>query len=163
MMTSLHVACSIGQLKPQTTYLLVENMHVVDQLDSFGMTALQYLCSYKTKDLQEIDICVYLAFCLICKDADVDKQNTEGPTSLMIAAQQQPLNESLLSLLIQHSKDVNKQDANGNTVLHFLARSPVSDDIKAALIGSMLKKAGCVKLTNKDSHSCFGIIKKSDS
>ena len=161
-MTSLHVACRQRSLKPQSIYKLTANMHSVNQSDNKGMTALQYLCSNKSGQKFDpsvgFDVCLYLALCILSKDADVDHTNMKGETAAMIAIRHRAWHESLIELLIQNSKNISKLDASGNTVLHKLARATIMDESKAYLFKLMLEKGGDVTKTNQDNQTCISIM-----
>ena len=161
-MTALHVACRQRLLKPQSIYKLTANMHSVNQPDNKGMTALQYLCSNKSgKTLDSsvgFDVCLYLALCILSRDADVDHTNMKGETAAMIAIRHRAWHESLIELLIQNSKNVSKQDASGNTVLHKLARATIMDESKAYMFNLILEKGGDATIVNKDNQTCISII-----
>ena len=158
--TALHVACRQRRLKPQSVYLLADNMSSVDQLDNTGMTALHYLCSGK-QNLDQTNgfhVCLYLSFCLLSKDAGVDHVNLNGETVVMTAIRNRAWDDALIELLIQSSKSVNTQDANGNTALHKLARATMSDERKAYLFKLILQRGGNVNIKNKDNRTSINVI-----
>ena len=164
LMTALHIACKLKPLKQKTTYLLLEHMGNIDQPDCRKTTALQYLCSNQkiqaSKSSETFDVQLYLALCFIERGADVDHQNMHGQTVIMSAIHERLQHESLINLLIENSKDINIQDVYGNTVLHYLAKSSVSDDLKALIIDSILKKGGDITIKNNSGETCIDICRK---
>ena len=161
MVKLLHIACKQSPIKPQTIYMIMSEMAEIDQIDSYGMTALQYLCSnenIKTDSSQNLDHLLYLALCLLDKGADVDHQNYKGETSIMLAIRQYVIHEDLLMLIIQNSKNVNIADSSGNTALHHILRSAANDRVKSLLICLLLNKGGDIHLQNENGQSCLLIM-----
>lgn len=162
MMTPLHVACRMTFLKPISTYMIISNMRMVDQKDSSGMTALSYLCSRKDKksviSSYKFDVVSYLVFCLISKGANVDHHNLKGLTAIMAAISKYPSNDTLLSVLIENSKEINKEDVSGNTALHYIARASMNDGIKVSVIRLIEEKGGDIKRANKDGQTFLSIL-----
>lgn len=162
MRNPLHTACKKSHFQPQAIHMLMESLTNVDEADSYGMTALQYLCASCNKTnvdcSNQFDVPLYLAVCLISRGADVDHQNDRGQTSIMLAAHGHVLHKDLLSVLIENSRNVNLADANGNTALHRILRSSTHDDVKASLINILLAKGADVALRNNDGQTCQYLV-----
>lgn len=162
-LTPLHLICGKSNLKPQTTSILISSMSNVDQSDDQGMTALQYLCSHKIDEANrdtETDILLYLAFCLICKGADVDHKNKKAETCFGLAILSQPWNINLLSFLISNSRNTNVKDGNGITLLHHIFEAPIEDEPKAFLLDLLLENGGDLNIKNEYGQSCVCIAQK---
>lgn len=162
MHTPLHTACKKFHFQPQAIHMLMESLTNIDEADSYGMTALQYLCASGNKtnvdSSNEFDVTLYLVVCLISRGADVDHQNDRGQTSIILAVHSHVLHKDLLLVLIENSRNVNLADANGNTALHHILRSSIHDDLKASLINSLLAKGADVALRNKGGQTCLYIV-----
>jgi len=68
----------------------------------------------------------------INKGFDVNKEDANGNTLLIMAAQQ--VNVSLCEMLLKRGADVNHQNANGNTALHYAMAYDLSGDVGQFLI-----------------------------
>ncbi len=79
---------------------------------------------------------------LLAAGADVDYQDNDGHTALMIAALKG--HTELVRLLIAAGADVNLQDNNGNTVLKLLIESGI--DVKGALLYALERGPNIVGL-----------------
>ena len=163
LMTPLHIACRETPIKPKTIHVLITGMDNVDMVDCCGMTALHYICSNIMSNAacssDEFDIQVYIAFCLILKGANVDHQNFDGQSSLMLAIKHNALNRDLISLLIENTNNVNMSDARGNSALHHLVRSSVDDGMKASMLKMLVDKGGDTDLENRDGQTALSFMR----
>lgn len=157
LMTPLHIACRESPIKPKTIHVLITGMDKVDMIDCCGMTALHYICS--NINSKAADIQVYIAFCLILKGANVDHQNFDGQSSLMLAIKHNALNRDLINLLIENANNVNISDTRRNSALHYLIRSSVGDEMKASLLRLLIDKGGDIDLENRDGQTAVCIMR----
>ena len=123
-MTPLMIAAE-DSLVNVVTFLIKQGANV-DLQDNYGKTALHYA-------LGSLNFSFEILCCLIEKGADVNTGSNDKLTPLMIAAEKGHINA--LTFLIKFGADVDLQDKNGKTALHYaLSGSDVSCEILSCLI-----------------------------
>ena len=124
--TPLMIAAQKGHVSVAT--FLIEHGANVDLQDENGNTALHHT-------LYGSDVSCEILSCLTGSGADVNGVNKVKHTPLMIAAKRGHLNA--LTLLIKHgAQDVDLQDSDGYTALHYAVySSDISCEILSCLIG----------------------------
>ncbi|CAH3192927.1 unnamed protein product, partial [Porites evermanni] len=145
--TPLMIAIKMGHINVAT--YLVEHGAKVDLKDDRGCTALHHAMYYYHHD--RLEVCS----CLIERGADVNgcynnKSPQNGRTPLMIASRYGQLDA--MSFLIKQGANVNLQDKEGETALHYaIDRSDVSCEVLSCLIENganfdAFSNSGCTPL-----------------
>lgn len=124
-----------SQLSRRGIYDALEDGADFSAVDQLGNTALLLACDgEETETSDSVSECVEI---LLEEGADENATNKAGQSAMMIAAGRD--DESSVELLVEHG-DANFRDKNGDTALHYAARSAQYD------ISYMLKlivDAGC--------------------
>ena len=145
--TPLMIAIKMGHINVAT--YLVEHGAKVDLKDDRGCTALHHAMYYYHHD--RLEVCS----CLIERGADVNgcynnKSPQNGRTPLMIASRYGQLDA--MTLLIKQGANVNLQDKEGETALHYAVDgSDVSCEVLSCLIENganfdAFSNSGCTPL-----------------
>ena len=146
--TKLHVACGKGYIEVVKA-LLPSCAHHINMQDKNGRTALHFACSSIFGACKRKDIVAHL---LATKECDPSITDNEGRNALHISCDLGDP-ELVSTLLINSNIDINAQDENGKTPLHYVLECKMSRKTCQDIVRILLSYEQC-DLNVADINGC---------
>ena len=136
--TKLHIACGKGYIEVVKA-LLSSCAHHINMQDNNGRTALHFACSSLFGACKRKDIVAHL---LATKECDPSITDNKGRNALHIACDVGDP-ELVSTLLIHSNMDMNAQDENGKTPLHYVLECKMSQKTCQDIVRILLAYEQC--------------------